>query len=60
MRRLQELLPQAVNFPTLEAEDIAAEFCAANPRPSKDTVVRLTQSPGLWQLASDELRLQPQ
>ena len=57
MRRLQELLPQAVDFPTLEAEDIAAEFCEANPRPSKDTVVRLTQSPGLWQLASPDRRV---
>ncbi len=57
MRRLQELLPEAVEFPTLEAEDLAAEFCEANPRPSKDSVVRLTQSPGLWQLASPDRRV---
>ena len=56
MRRLQELLPQAVEFPTLEAEELAVEFREANPRPSKDNVVRLTQSPGLWQLASSDGR----
>ncbi|MBN2477358.1 MAG: hypothetical protein JXB62_22320 [Pirellulales bacterium] len=57
MRRLQRLLPQSVAFPTLEAEDLAAEFCEANPRPSKDSTVRLTQSPGLWQLASPDRRV---
>jgi signal transduction histidine kinase len=56
MRRLKDLLAGAVEFPTLEAEDLAAEFCEANPRPSKDSVVRLTQSPGLWQLASPDRR----
>ncbi len=57
MRRLRELAPEAAEFPTLEAEDLAAEFCEANPRPSKDSVVRLTQSPGLWQLASHDRRV---
>jgi signal transduction histidine kinase len=57
MRRVLELVGEGVEFPTLEAEDLAAEFREANPRPSKDSVVRLTQSPGLWQLASPDGRV---
>lgn len=56
MRRVQEILP-AAEFPTLEAEEIAAVFSEANPRPSKDNVVRITQSHGLWQLASTSGRV---
>ena len=54
---LRSQLIKAVAFPTLAAEELAAEFCDANPAPSKDAVVRLTQSPELWQLASPDKRL---
>jgi len=54
---LRTFLIEAVEFPTLEAEKLAAEFCEANPIPSKDAVVRLTQSPGVWQLASTNNRV---
>jgi len=57
MKRMQEILPKTAEFPTLEAEEIAADFCEANPRPPKDSVVRMTQSPGLWQLASIDGRV---
>ncbi|PHR96099.1 MAG: hypothetical protein COA78_29145 [Blastopirellula sp.] len=56
MKRLQETLSREIEFPTLEAEVLAAEFYEANPRPSKDGVVRLTQTPELWQLASADGR----
>lgn len=54
---LRTALVRAVEFPTLEAEKLAAEFCEVNPIPSKDAVVRLTQSPGVWQLASPNKRV---
>ena len=54
---LQAFLRRAVEFPTLEAERLAARFCEANPLPSKEPVVRQTQSPGLWQLASPSRRV---
>ena len=55
--QLEAVLRRAVEFPTLEAERLAARFCEANPLPSKDAVVRQTQSPGLWQLASPNRRV---
>jgi signal transduction histidine kinase len=57
MDRLQELAARAVEFPTLEAEKLAAEFCEANPLPSRDAALRLSQSPGIWQLASPDRRV---
>lgn len=54
---LRASLYRVVEFPTLEAEKLAARFCEANPVPSEDPVVRLTQSPGLWQLASPDKRI---
>jgi len=54
---LRAFLTRAVDFPTLKAEQLAAEFWEANPVPSKDAVVRLTQSPGVWQLASANTRV---
>jgi signal transduction histidine kinase len=55
--QLQAWLRRAAEFPTLEAERLAATFCEANPLPSKDPVVRQTQSPGLWQLPSSNRRV---
>ncbi len=46
-----ERLLAAVEFPTLPAEELSARFLEANPIPSKEPVLRVTQSPGLWQLA---------
>lgn len=54
---LRAALLQAVEFPTLAAEELAAEFCEANPLPSKDAAIRLTQSPGVWQLAAPNKRV---
>jgi signal transduction histidine kinase len=45
-------LTEFVKFSTLQAEELAAEFSEANPVPSKETAVRLTQSSGVWQLAA--------
>lgn len=56
-QELDLFLARAVEFPTLEAEQLAAEFWEANPVPSKDAVVRLTQSSGIWQLASADTRV---
>ncbi len=50
-KELPEALMRAVEFPTLQAEQLAAEFSEVNPVPSKELAVRLTQSPDLWQLA---------
>ncbi len=57
IKETDELLRQAVEFPTLQAEELAAQFSEANPVPSKEAAVRLTQSPGLWQLATSNKRV---
>ena len=46
-----ERLLAAVEFPTLPAEELTARFLEANPIPSKEAVLRVTQSSDVWQLA---------
>lgn len=56
-KELAEFLSQAVEFPTLQAEQLAATFSEANPVPSKESAVRLTQSHRVWQLAAPNKRV---
>ena len=46
-----EALTRVTEFPTLEAEELAASFIEVNPVPSKENTVRMTQSEDVWQLA---------
>ena len=57
MKQFQTLLPGDAEFPTLAAEELAARFVEAHPLPSKDSVVRLTELPGVWQLAAPNGRV---
>lgn len=56
-RELTDSLTRATEFPTLKAEELAADFNEVNPVPSKENAVRMTQSEGVWQLAIPERQL---
>ena len=54
MERLQALVPQSLEFPTLAAESLAAEYLEANaPRPQQSGL-RPTGVSNLWQLTSPD------
>ncbi|HLQ50822.1 MAG TPA: hypothetical protein VK129_04945, partial [Terriglobales bacterium] len=51
--RAQKLPPQLVDFPTLDAEELAMRVLEAEPKPRGDSAIfRLTAAPGIWMLAS--------
>lgn len=57
MQQLQALLPEEAEFPTLAAEVLAGRFTEAHPSPQQDSAIRLTDLPGIWQLASPSGRV---
>ena len=44
-------------FPTLEGEDLAARYLEANPAPARESAVRESAIPGVWQLPSSNGRV---
>jgi signal transduction histidine kinase len=56
MKRLAEIAPGKAHFPTLRAEDLAAQFVAAHPAASRDAALQRSQLPGVWQLATPSRR----
>ncbi|MCP5112646.1 MAG: hypothetical protein GY953_17620, partial [bacterium] len=58
MKQLQALLlaPEDKEFPTMEAEDLAARFLESGSSPSNDVVSR-SELPGVWHFASSSKRV---
>ncbi len=57
MKELTELIPDPDAFPTMAGAELAAQFAAAHPLPSRDTVLQRSQLPGgVWQIASPSRR----
>ncbi len=55
MRELQRLAP-SVELPTLAAEELAADFLEAHPRPELHESLRATDLPNVWSVASPQKR----
>jgi signal transduction histidine kinase len=56
MRELQRLSP-GQTFPTLAAEELAAQFLAAHPKPVRDEELRPTDLRDVWSVASPTRRI---
>jgi signal transduction histidine kinase len=56
MHRLRQLAPGGAEFPTLAAEDLAAEFLAATPNPSRSDKLALSPA-GLWSISTSDGRV---
>jgi signal transduction histidine kinase len=57
MKRLAELIPGSVDASLLAAEDLAARFVAAQPRPSRTPALQSSQLADVWQVATSDGRL---
>ena len=54
MRRLRELAPDCPAFPTLAAEELAAQYLAMEPPPPASSYLGRAPLPGVWRLPSDQ------
>ena len=52
MRELGSVAPEIPEFPTLSAEDLAARYLESGRPPARDSSLRTSGVPGVWQLAS--------
>jgi signal transduction histidine kinase len=57
MNRLTELLPGSVDGQLLAAEDLAARFVAAHPKPARLVALQSSQLADVWQIATPDGRL---
>ena len=57
MNRLAELLPGAIDAQLLSAEDLAARFVAAHPKPARLVALQSSQLADVWQIATPDGRL---
>lgn len=57
MNRLAELLPGAIDARLLAAEDLAARFVAAHPKPARHVALQSSQLADVWQIATPDGRL---
>lgn len=57
MNRLTELLPGAIDAQLLAAEDLAARFVAAHPKPARLVSLQSSQLADVWQFATPDGRL---
>lgn len=57
MNRLSELLPGAIDTQLLAAEDLAARFVAAHPKPARLVALQSSQLADVWQIATPDGRL---
>jgi signal transduction histidine kinase len=59
IRQMQamKLPPDLLNFPTLEAEELAERFLEAEPRPAGDESLRLSPLPDVWQVSARKSRV---
>jgi signal transduction histidine kinase len=57
MNRLAELLPGAIDTQLLAAEDLAARFVAAHPKPARLVALQSSQLADVWQIATSDGRL---
>jgi signal transduction histidine kinase len=53
MKELQSLSPETIQFPTLAAEELAAEYLDQHPDFTRDSGLLPARAPGLWQAATD-------
>jgi signal transduction histidine kinase len=56
MHRMMTIFPNKVKFPTLPAEDLAAQYLETEPRPPIEPKLRATALPDVWQCGSDDGR----
>lgn len=54
MRRLTELYPRQISFPTLGAEELAARYLDAGTESPREAKLQAASIPGLWQMASTD------
>jgi len=52
MKEVQELSPEELKFPTLAAEQLAAEVCENNPHPASGSTLQRGILPDLWQFTT--------
>jgi len=57
MQKLESLLPCAVQFPTLAAEELAADFIELDNKPADGEELSRTKLPATWQLVSPDRRV---
>ena len=57
MRELQALSPEGIAFPTLAAEDLAAEVSENSPHPARGPALQRGVLPGLWQFTTPNQRV---
>jgi len=50
MKQLRSLMPGDAEFPTLEAEDLAARYIESDPPPPQGSFLRRSGLPDVWQL----------
>jgi signal transduction histidine kinase len=54
MNRMAELIPGSVDARVLAAEDLAARFVAAHPKPSRQGTLQSSQLSDIWQMATPD------
>jgi signal transduction histidine kinase len=57
MKELQELSPERIDFPTLAAEQLAAEVSENNLQAARSSVLQRSALPNLWQFATPNERV---
>src|SRR6266487_3164407 len=57
IREVQELSPEKIEFPTLAAEQLAAEVCENNPHPASGSALQRGVLPDLWQFTTPNHRV---
>ena len=57
MHELQALFPKESSFPTLAAEDLAAQYCETPASEIHQAQLQSTAMPGVWQFASSQGRV---
>ena len=57
MRQLRSLAPDDAEFPTLDAEDLAALYIESDPPAPQGSALRRSGLPGVWQLRSPNCAL---
>jgi signal transduction histidine kinase len=57
MKELQRRYPLKVEFPTLSAEELAAQFCDEHPALARYSAFQATPIPGVWQFATPDQRV---
>jgi signal transduction histidine kinase len=57
MKELQRLSPEKIDFPTLAAEQLAAEVAEKHPNPARDSALQRNALPNVWQFTTPNRRM---